>query len=53
MMREMALFKFKALLSVAAARSMLDLSQTIANAINRVMPDKCRYHIFAEGYGAT
>lgn len=47
------LSKFKALLRAAAARSMHDLWQAIANAINRFTPDECRNYLVAAGYDAT
>jgi hypothetical protein len=47
------LSKFKALLRAAAARSMHDLWQAIANAINRFTPDECRNYLVAARYDAT
>ncbi|MGY2803897.1 hypothetical protein ACVIHF_000627 [Bradyrhizobium sp. USDA 4506] len=50
---EMAFSKLKALLRAAAARSMPDLWQAIANAINRFTPDECRNYLAAAGHDAT
>jgi hypothetical protein len=49
----MAFSKLKPLLRAAAARSMPDLWQAIANAINRFTPDECRNYLVAAGYDAT
>jgi len=50
---EMAFSKLKALLRAAAARTMPDLWQAIANALKRFPPDECRNYLVAAGYDAT
>jgi transposase len=50
---EMAFSKLKALLRAAAARTMPDLWQAIANALKRFSPDECQNYLAAAGYNAT
>jgi transposase len=50
---EMAFSKLKALLRAAAARTMPDLWQAIANALKRFSPDECQNYLAAAGYDAT
>ena len=50
---EMAFSKLKALLRAAAARTMPDLWQAIANALKRFSPDDCQNYLAAAGYDAT
>ena len=50
---EMAFAKFKALLRASAARTIPDLWDTIATAINRFTPAECRAYFEAAGYDAT
>ncbi|UGY16340.1 IS630 family transposase [Bradyrhizobium septentrionale] len=50
---EMALSKLKALLRAAAARTMPDLWQAIANALKRFSPEECQNYLVAAGYDAT
>ncbi|WP_166298603.1 IS630 family transposase [Bradyrhizobium sp. 2S1] len=50
---EMAFSKLKALLRAAAARTMPDLWQAIANALKRFSPEECQNYLVAAGYGAT
>jgi len=47
---EMAFSKLKALLRAAAARTMPDLWQAIANALKRFSPDECQNYLPAAGY---
>ena len=49
----MAFSKLKALLRAAAARTMPDLWQAIANALKRFSPDECQNYLVAAGYDAT
>ena len=49
---EMAFSKFKALLRKAAARSISDLWQVIASAIDQFTPDECQNYFAAAGYDA-
>jgi hypothetical protein len=49
----MAFSKLKALLRAAAARTMTDLWQAIANALKRFSPDECKNYLAAAGYDAT
>lgn len=50
---EMAFSKLKALLRAAAARTMPDLWQAIANALTRFSPEECQNYLVAAGYDAT
>jgi transposase len=50
---EMVFAKLKALLRAAAARTMPDLWQAIADAIKRFTPVECRNYLTAAGYDAT
>ncbi|WP_166093615.1 IS630 family transposase [Bradyrhizobium barranii] len=50
---EMAFSKLKALLRTAAARTMPDLWQAIANALKRFSPEECQNYLVAAGYDAT
>ena len=50
---EMAFSKLKALLRAAAARTMPDLWQAIANALKRFSPEECQNYLVAAGYDAT
>ncbi len=50
---EMAFSKLKALLRAAAARTMPDLWQAIADALKRFTSDECRNYLVAAGYDAT
>uniref|UniRef100_A0ABS3MMQ6 Transposase n=1 Tax=Bradyrhizobium quebecense TaxID=2748629 RepID=A0ABS3MMQ6_9BRAD len=45
--------KLKALLRAAAARTMPDLWQAIANALKRFSPEECQNYLVAAGYDAT
>ena len=47
---EMAFSKLKALLRKAAARTVDDLSDTIANAIDAFTPSECEDYFAAAGY---
>jgi transposase len=49
---EMAFSKLKALLRAAAARTIPDLWQAIADAIKQFKPDECRNYFQAAGYDA-
>jgi transposase len=49
---EMVFAKLKALLRAAAARTMLDLWQAIANALKRFSPEECQNYLVASGYDA-
>jgi transposase len=49
---EMAFAKLKALLRAAAARTVPDLFQAIAQALNRFTPRECRNYLVAAGYDA-
>ncbi len=49
---EMAFSKLKALLRAAAARTIPDLWQAIADAIKPFKPDECRHYFQAAGYDA-
>ncbi len=49
---EMAFSKLKAYLRAAAARTIPDLWQAIADAINQFKPDECRNYFKAAGYDA-
>jgi len=50
---ELAFAKFKALLRAAAARTIPDLWNAIADAICRFTPAECRAYFAAAGYNAT
>jgi transposase len=50
---EMAFAKLKALLRAAAARTVPDLWDAIANAIERFAPDECKNYFAAAGYDAV
>ena len=50
---EMAFSKLKALLKKAAARTINDLWQAIAEALPRLTPDDCRNYFEAAGYDAV
>ncbi|WLA40841.1 IS630 family transposase [Bradyrhizobium elkanii] len=50
---EMAFSKLKAVLRAAAARTMPDLWQAIANALKRFSPEECQNYLVAAGYDAT
>ncbi|WP_166296443.1 IS630 family transposase [Bradyrhizobium sp. 2S1] len=50
---EMAFSKLKALLRAAAARTMPDRWQAIANALKRFSPEECQNYLVAAGYDAT
>jgi transposase len=50
---EMAFSKFKALLKTAAARTVQDLWQAIAEALSHFTPDECRNYFVAAGYKAV
>ncbi|WYJ36102.1 IS630 family transposase [Bradyrhizobium sp. 2S1] len=50
---EIAFSKLKALLRAAAARTMPDLWQAIANALKRFSPEECQNYLVAAGYDAT
>ena len=50
---EMAFAKLKALLRVAAARTIPDLWQAIADALRRFTPQECTNYLAAAGYDAT
>ncbi|UPT89324.1 IS630 family transposase [Bradyrhizobium barranii subsp. apii] len=50
---EMAFSKLKALLRAAAARTMPDLWQAIANALKRFSPEECQNYLVAAGCDAT
>jgi len=47
---EMAFSKFKALLKKAAARTLDELSQAIATALEAFCPDECAHYFAAAGY---
>ena len=47
---EMAFFKLKALLRKAAARTIPELWDVIANCIDQLKPDECRNYFAAAGY---
>jgi transposase len=49
---EMAFAKLKALLRAAAARTIPDLSQAIADALRRFTPHECANYLAAAGYDA-
>jgi hypothetical protein len=49
----MAFAKLKALLRVAAARTIPDLWQAIADALRRFTPQECANYLAAAGYDAT
>ena len=49
---ENAFAKFKTLLRATAARTIPDLWNAIADAINRFTPDECRNYLAAAGYDA-
>ena len=49
----MVFAKLKALLRAAAARTMPDLWQAIADVIKRFTPVECRNYLTAAGYDAT
>jgi transposase len=49
---EMAFAKFKALLRAAAARTIPDLWQAIANALRCFTPQECANYLAAAGYDA-
>ena len=49
---EMAFAKLKALLRAAAARTIPDLWQTIADALRRFTPQECANYLAAAGYDA-
>ena len=49
---ENAFAKFKTLLRATAARTIPDLWNAIADAINRFTPDECRNYFAAAGYDA-
>ena len=48
---EMAFAKLKALLRKAAARSVEELWQVVASALDAFTPDECRNYLKACGYG--
>ena len=50
---EMAFAKLKALLRAAAARTIPDLWQAIADALRRFSPQECANYLAAAGYDAT
>ena len=50
---EMAFAKLKALLRAAAARTIPDLWQAIADALRRFTPQECVNYLAAAGYDAT
>ncbi len=50
---EMAFAKLKALLRAAAARTISDLWQAIADALRRFTPQECANYLAAAGYDAT
>ena len=50
---EMAFAKLKALLRAAAARTIPDLWQAIADALRRLTPQECANYLAAAGYDAT
>jgi transposase len=50
---EMAFAKLKALLRAAAARTIPDLWQAIADALRRFTPQECANYLAAAGYDAT
>jgi transposase len=50
---EMAFAKLKALLRAAAARTIPDLWQAIADALRRFTPHECANYLAAAGYDAT
>ena len=50
---EMVFAKLKALLRAAAARTIPDLWQAIADALKRFTPDECRNYLIAAGYDAS
>lgn len=50
---ELAFAKFKTLLRAAAARTIPDLWNAIADAIHRFAPTECRAYFAAAGYNAT
>jgi len=50
---EMAFAKLKALLRAAAARTIPDLWQAIADAMRRFTPQECANYLAAAGYDAT
>jgi transposase len=50
---EMAFAKLKALLRAAAARTIPDLWQAIADALRRFTPKECANYLAAAGYDAT
>ncbi|WLA39737.1 IS630 family transposase [Bradyrhizobium elkanii] len=50
---ELAFSKLKALLRAAAARTMPDLWQAIANALKRFSPEECQNYLVPAGYDAT
>ena len=49
---EMAFAKLKALLRAAAARTVPDLFQAIAEALKRFTPNECQNYLVAAGYDA-
>jgi transposase len=49
---EMAFAKLKALLRAAAARTIPDLWQAIADALRRFTPQECANYLAAAGYDA-
>ncbi len=49
----MAFAKLKALLRAAAARTIPDLWEAVANAIERFTPDECKNYFAAAGYDAV
>ena len=49
----MAFAKLKALLRAAAARTIPDLWQAIADALRRFTPQECANYLAAAGYDAT
>jgi transposase len=49
---EMAFSKLKAFLRAAAARTIPDLWQAIADALKRFTPNECRNYLAATGYDA-
>jgi transposase len=50
---EMAFSKFEALLNKAAARTIADLWNAIAQALTMLSPQDCRSYFAAAGYGAV
>ena len=49
---EMAFAKLKSLLRAAAARTVPDLFQAIAQALKRFTPNECQNYLAAAGYDA-